>query len=88
MDKGLGGVFMELNIRKILDKKIMGIKTKKEEDEKLRLLREAHKEWKTKEEYFNHVVDFDLVDYAIYDAQASKLKYMYLLKKIKEEKNV
>lgn len=67
--------------------KELWVSKKKEEEEKLKILMDAHKEWKSKEEYFNYVVDFDLVDYAIYDAEASRLKYIYLLKKIKEEKN-
>ncbi|HLR21514.1 MAG TPA: DUF2508 family protein [Tissierellaceae bacterium] len=60
-------------------------------NEKERLIRsakEAHKEWLAKEEYFNDVTDPDLVDFAIYDIEASKRKYTYLLKKVKKEKNM
>ncbi len=53
-------------------------------NEMLESLRFAHKEWKDKENYFESVTDPDLIDYAIYDMEASKLKYIYLLKKIKE----
>lgn len=59
-----------------------------EEEKMLRSIREAHREWLAKEEYFNHATDPDLVDFAIYDIEASKRKYIYLLKKIKEEKNM
>jgi len=61
---------------------------KKEKDysreEMLANLRLAHKEWKDKENYFESVTDPDLIDYAIYDMEASKLKYIYLLKQMKE----
>ena len=47
-------------------------------------LRQAHKEWKDSEKYFESISDPDLIDYAIYEIEASKLKYVYLLKKVKE----
>jgi hypothetical protein len=47
-------------------------------------LRQAHEEWQDNEKFFQSVSDPDLVDYAIYETEASKLKYIYLLKKIKE----
>lgn len=53
-------------------------------NEMLESLRLAHKEWKDKESYFESVTEPDLIDYAIYDMEAAKLKYVYLLKKIKE----
>lgn len=64
------------------------IKKKQEEKERLEFIKAAHKEWTDKEEYFNFVLDNELVDYAIFDAEASKRKYMYLLNKLKEEKNM
>lgn len=62
------------------------IKTKeKTEEEKIREnLKKAHEEWKNKEEYFQSVTEPDLVDHAIYELEASKIKYIYLLKKVKE----
>ncbi len=57
---------------------------KTEEEEILESLKEAHREWKNKEEYFQSVTDPDLVDHAIYELEASKIKYIYLLKKVKE----
>lgn len=59
-----------------------------EEEKILNSVREAHREWLNKEEYFNHATDPDLVDFAIYDIEASRRKYTYLLKKMKEEKNM
>ncbi|WP_353095591.1 DUF2508 family protein [Tissierella praeacuta] len=52
--------------------------------EMLENLRLAHSQWRDKENYFQAVTDPDLIDYAIYDMEASKLKYIYLLKKMKE----
>lgn len=57
----------------------------KTEDEKMiESLKKAHEEWKNKEVYFQSVSDPDLVDHAIYELEASKIKYIYLLKKVKE----
>ena len=61
-----------------------------EKDERARkeLIHDAHRQWMEKEEYFRCVSDSDLVDFAIYDMEASKKKYMYLLKNFKKERNV
>ncbi len=56
----------------------------KEISEMLENIRIAHGEWKTKEKLFQEVTDPDLVDFAIYELEASKLKYMYLLKLLKK----
>lgn len=59
-------------------------KEKTEKEKILESLKEAQEEWKDKEEYFQSVTEADLVDHAIYELEASKIKYIYLLKKIKE----
>ena len=59
-------------------------KEKTEKEKILERLKEAQEEWKDKEEYFQSVTEADLVDHAIYELEASKIKYIYLLKKIKE----
>lgn len=59
-------------------------KKKTEEDELLEDLKKAHEEWKMKEAYFQWVTDPDLIDYASYELKASKIKYIYFLKKAKE----
>lgn len=61
---------------------------KKEEEMAIQLIHDTHRQWMEKEEYFKFVSDSDLVDFAIYDIEASKRKYMYLLKKLKKERNV
>ena len=65
----------------IVDKFKISEKTEKEKI--IESLRQAEKEWKDKEKYFQSVTEPDLVDHAIYELEASKIKYMYLLKKVK-----
>lgn len=57
----------------------------KEREEMLEIIKLAHNQWKARELFFQEVTDPDLVDYAIHELEASKLKYFYLLKKIREE---
>lgn len=59
------------------------LEEKSEKDKIIESLRSAEKEWKEQEEYFQYVTEPDLVDYAIHQMEASKLKYIYLLKKAK-----
>ena len=47
---------------------------KTEEQEIIESLRKAEREWKDKEEYFQYVTEPDLIDYAIYQLEASKIK--------------
>lgn len=78
-----------LNLLQKFKQVLCGKKEKKSEEEKIiRSAKEAHKEWLAKEEYFNNATDPDLVDFAIYDIEASKKKYLYLLKKVKKERNM
>ncbi|MBE3591445.1 MAG: DUF2508 family protein [Thermoanaerobacter sp.] len=49
-------------------------------------VRQTIKELKDAEIYFQSVTDPDLVDYAIYRLESLKRKYIYLLKKAKEER--
>ncbi|MGI6168659.1 MAG: DUF2508 family protein [Christensenellales bacterium] len=44
---------------------------------------QAKREWEAAQNFFNNVVDPDLVDYAIYDLETTKRKYMYLIKKVR-----
>ncbi|NLK44362.1 MAG: DUF2508 family protein [Tissierellia bacterium] len=60
----------------------------KEMEDMLEILKNAHKEWKDKEKYFQEVTDPDLIDIAIYEMEASRIKYIYLLKKLKEEMGI
>ncbi|SCG81724.1 hypothetical protein DW1_0103 [Proteiniborus sp. DW1] len=56
------------------------------EDEKfLEQLNQAHEEWYNAELYFQSVTEPDLIDYAIYKMEASRTKYIYLLKQAREK---
>ncbi|NLV90846.1 MAG: YaaL family protein [Firmicutes bacterium] len=45
----------------------------------------AKQEWLNARQYFDNVVDPDLVDLAIYTMDAAERKYMYLLKQVKRD---
>lgn len=40
----------------------------------------ARQEWFDAQNYFENVIEGDLIDHAIYKVEAAKSKYMYLLK--------
>ena len=46
--------------------------------------KKAYADWQAAENYFDNVADPDLVDFAIYDIEAAKKKYVYLLRKARE----
>ncbi len=48
-------------------------------------VKRAYAEMKAAENYFDNVNDPDLIDYAIYDLEAAKKKYAYMLKKARQE---
>lgn len=50
------------------------------------VVEKARQEWLCAQNYYNAVSDRDLVDHAVYTMQAAEKKYMYLLKKAREEK--
>lgn len=49
------------------------------------LVNQAHNEWRSAEQFFESVTDSDLIDHAIYKVEAARSRYIYLLKKAKEE---
>ena len=56
------------------------------EDEKLlNMLQEARNDWRRAEARFQEVTDSDLIDHTIYDLQAAKTRYSYLLKMVKQK---
>lgn len=76
-----------INMAKVLSDKLMDINKDEdaaEEQEIIMNLRKAFNEWKFKENYFQSVTDPDLIDMAIYEMEASKIKYIYFLKKARE----
>lgn len=70
---------------KMIKEKINYKKTRQKNDVMLESIHNAQKEWLDKENYFNFATDPDLVDFAIYEIEASKRKYAYLLKLAKEK---
>lgn len=50
------------------------------------VVEEARQEWLNACAYFDTVSDPDLVDRAIYMIEAAERKYMYLLRKVKQER--
>jgi len=70
-----------------------GFQSQRQEDaEFLSLVQTAKVEWQTAQNYFEHVCDPELVDFAIYKLEAARRRYMYLLKQARiqglEEKRV
>lgn len=49
------------------------------------MVEEARQEWLDAQHYYDTVTDKDLVDHAVYLMQAAEKKYMYLLKKARQE---
>ena len=41
--------------------------------------------WKAAEEFLNHASDPALVDFAIYDLEAARRKYMYMLGQVRKD---
>lgn len=48
-------------------------------------VKRAYAELKAAENYFDNVEDPDLIDFAVYDLEAAKKKYAYMLKKARKE---
>jgi len=48
-------------------------------------LEAAWREWQYAKDYFNSVIDPDLIDHAIFYMGAAEKKYVYLLKQAKEK---
>jgi hypothetical protein len=48
-------------------------------------VKRAYAEMKAAENYFDNVDDPDLIDFAIYELEAAKKKYSYMLKKARQE---
>lgn len=55
------------------------------EDELLSVITKAHQELFDAENFFDNVIEDELVDHAIYRMEAAKSKYIFLLKKAKDK---
>lgn len=50
-------------------------------------LKKAKEEWEKAQIFFNNVTDDDeLIDYAIFNMEAARIKYFYLLKRMRKER--
>ena len=68
------------------DNMLLGLKEKKREQGKTEDIRRAMEQWQEAERYFKSVSDTDLVDYAVFEMEAARRKYMLLLKRYAEER--
>lgn len=63
------------------------LKFKNTDDERREIIEDikiAKEKWLEKEKFFQEVTEPELIDFAIYELEASKIRYMYLLKKLKK----
>ena len=59
-------------------------KTPKNQTDEIAMINDALMEWKAAIDYFQHVSDPELVDYAIYRINAAKCRYQYLVRRHKD----
>ena len=57
-------------------------------DQRAQQVLKAMEQWQEAQRYFESVSDTDLVDYAIYEAEAARRKYMLLLKRYAQERQM
>lgn len=67
-------------------KSIVTMGEEKKENEVFETLKDAHREWEKAQLYFQSVTEPDLIDHAIYNMEAAKTKYYYLLKNARRAK--
>ncbi|RBP42868.1 DUF2508 family protein [Garciella nitratireducens] len=58
---------------------------RQEEKDFVQLINQAKEDWKNAQIYFEEVTDPDLIELAIYQMEAAKVFYMYLLKEAKRK---
>lgn len=63
---------------------VNGEDVRTEEEKMIDTIKQAHEEWKNAEVFFQNVTEPDLIDHAIYRAQAAKTRYAYLMKLARE----
>lgn len=82
-NKGFFGIIKYAFSRKKADDGVLELR---EQQYLLEELRAAKQELENIQRFFNYTSDPDLIEYAIYQEYAVKLKYSYLVKKAKERK--
>ena len=65
---------------------LVGVSRNQTKVEEMGLIEDAKREWQTAREYFNSVTDPDLIDYAIHRLGAAEKRYVYLLRRAREER--
>lgn len=73
------------NIPKKTKAELEEARMKEENKEFIRLVNKAKEDWKDAQNYFENVVNPDLIDLAIYRMQAARVYYMYLIKEAKRK---
>ena len=74
---------MRMRILNLLDVRYNDSHYDEEYFDILQAVNQAHAEWVNAQNYFNSVSEPELVDYAIYNMEAARKKYMYMLKQAK-----
>jgi len=86
--KKKGGIILSTNIEaKQLMNLIPGFIRNKRDDkheEFFEALAKARQEWYDAQNYFENVIEEDLIDHAVYKMEAAKSKYMYMIKHAKQ----
>jgi len=54
-------------------------------EKQVALIEEAKRDWQAAKNYFNAVTEPDLIDHAIYAMEAAEKRYVYLLRRAREE---
>ena len=57
-----------------------------QQDDYYRMVEQARREWQDAKHRFEQIADPDLIDHAIYAIEAAEQRYIYLLKKAREER--
>lgn len=57
-----------------------------QQDDYYRLVEQARREWQDAKQRFEQIADPDLIDHAIYAIETAEQRYIYLLKKAREER--
>lgn len=80
------GLITITNILEGIQSKVSDLyEEEKVENELVGIVKRAHEDWLEAEQFFQSVSEPDLVDHAIYRVEAAKARYIYLVKKAKEE---
>lgn len=69
-------------------KNVKDLSFKNTKDERAQLIEDiqrAKQKWMDNQKIFGEITEAELIDFAIYELKASKIRYIYLLKKLKND---